>query len=109
GGTPLGPAFERANEVIDEAKRYGLVGAGRRFRVVVITDGEPNCGTDPDRVLFLASSWRQSGVEVHAIGLPGSEQAAAFLNELASVGGTYGAQTPTTPGEASGDVAVVVK
>jgi hypothetical protein len=109
GGTPLGPAFERANEAILEAKTYGLIGPGRRFRVVVITDGEPNCGSDPDRILFLASTWKELGVEVHAIGLPGSEQAATFLDQLASTGGSYQAQTPTTPDETSGGVAVVVK
>lgn len=109
GGTPLGAAFERANEVIVEAKDYGLIGGGRRFRVVVITDGEPNCGTDPERVLFLADSWRSLGVEVHAIGLPGSERAAAFLNELAVAGGSFAAQTPTTPDETEEDVVVVVK
>lgn len=109
GGTPLGPAFERAHQAILEAKEYGLIGAGRRFRVVVITDGEPNCGTDPDRVLFLASAWKNLGVEVHAIGLPGSEKAAAFLNHLASAGGSYQAQTPTTPDETSGGISVVVK
>lgn len=109
GGTPLGPAFERANEAILEAKTYGLIGPGRRFRVVVITDGEPNCGSDPERILFLASAWKELGVEVHAIGLPGSEQAATFLDQLASTGGSYEAQTPTTPDETSGGVAVVVK
>lgn|GEM_PF-2438764 len=109
GGTPLGAAFERANEAILEANDYGLIGAGRRFRVVVVTDGEPNCGTDPDRVLFLASQWRTLGVEVHAIGLPGSEQATAFLDQLASTGGSYEAQTPTTPEETEGGVVIVVK
>ncbi len=109
GGTPLGAAFERANDAILEAKDYGLIGSGRRFRVVVVTDGEPNCGTDPDRVLFLAGEWQALGVEVHAIGLPGSEQAEALLNELASTGGTYAAQTPSTPEETTDGVVIVVK
>jgi hypothetical protein len=109
GGTPLGAAFERANEAILEAKDYGLIGPGRRFRVVVITDGEPNCGTDPNRVLFLAAAWKTLGVEVHAIGLPGSEQAKTLLDQLASTGGTYQSQTPTTPEETQGGVVVVVK
>jgi len=109
GGTPLGPAFERANEAVLEAQTYGLIGAGRRFRVAVITDGEPNCGTDPDRVLFLAGAWKALGVELHVIGLPGSEEATVFLNQLAAAGGTVTAQMPTTPEETSGGVQVVVK
>jgi hypothetical protein len=109
GGTPLGAAFERANEAVLEAKDYGLIGPGRRFRVVVVTDGEPNCGTDPARVLYLAAAWKALGVEVHAIGLPGSEQATTLLDQLASAGGSYQAQTPTTPDETAGGVQILVK
>ncbi len=109
GGTPLGPAFEHANQVVEEASRYGLLGAGRRFRVAVITDGRPNCGTDPERVLFLANQWREKGVEIHVIGLPGSEEAADFLDELALVGGTQQHNAPVDQEEAEEDFTIVVK
>lgn len=109
GGTPLGPAFEEANAVIEKVDEYGLLGPGRRFRVAVITDGKPNCGTDPERVLFLARQWASRGVEINVIGLPGSSEAAAFLDQLAQVGGKVGHVAPVDQGEAEDEFSVVVK
>jgi hypothetical protein len=83
GSTPLGPAFEQAHAAILQASTGGLL-EQRRFRVVVVTDGAPNCETNETRVLSLASSWRSWGIEVRVIGLPGSEQAATFLSQLAN-------------------------
>jgi hypothetical protein len=109
GGTPLGPAFERADEVITQAESYGLLASNRRFRVAVITDGRPNCGTDESRVFFLARRWRALGVEIHVIGLPGSEEARSFLDELAAIGGTGFSNAPQTSDEAEDDFVVVIK
>jgi len=108
GGTPLGGAFEEADRVVDLAEEYGLLGAGRRFRVAVITDGKPNCGTDEERVIFLAEQWRSRGVEIHVIGLPGSDEASAFLDRLAQVGGTA-RQSPTDLAEAEDSFSVIVR
>jgi len=83
GSTPLGTAFEQAHLALDQARLAGLMSA-RRFRVVVVTDGAPNCNTDQNRVLSLASVWRGWGVELRVIGLPGSEEAAGFLTQLAA-------------------------
>jgi len=83
GSTPLGTAFEQAHVALDHAQQAGLM-LDRRFRVVVVTDGVPNCGTNQDRVLTLASAWRGWGVELRVIGLPGSEEAAGFLAQLAA-------------------------
>jgi len=109
GGTPLGAAFEEANLAIQQAVAHGLLDAGRSFRVVVVTDGQPNCGTELERVLFLAGQWRARGIEIHVIGLPGSEEATDFLNQLANIGGTFQHQAPTTESEAEEGFAVVVE
>jgi hypothetical protein len=99
GGTPLGAAFEEVELAIEQAAAHGLLGNGRRFRVVVVTDGQPHCGTELDRVLFLAREWRAQDIEIHVIGLPGSEEAADFLDELANIGGTF-QQNPQSEWEA---------
>jgi hypothetical protein len=109
GGTPLGAAFEQADIAIEEAAAHGLLEQGRRFRVVVVTDGQPNCGTDLERVLFLAKSWRTRGIEVHVIGLPGSEEAAEFLHQLAGVGGTGQYQAAGSESEAEQNFSAVVR
>ena len=108
GGTPLGTAFEEVNIAIGQAAAHGLLDAGRRFRVVVVTDGGPHCGTERERVLFLAGEWRARGIEIHVIGLPGSEEATDFLNQLANIGGTFQHQAPASESEAEEDFAVVV-
>jgi hypothetical protein len=109
GGTPLGPAFEEADRVIEEAFSYGLLELGRRFRVAVITDGKPNCGTDPERVLHLAKKWASSGIEINVIGLPGSAEAGEFLDQLALVGGTVEHRAPIDENQAEEEFQVVVK
>jgi hypothetical protein len=109
GGTPLGPAFEQASEVIEEAERYGLLAVDRRFRIAVVTDGQPNCGTDPERVLQLATEWSSRGIEIAVIGLPGSEEASTFLDQLALVGGTTEHRAPVDESEAEDEFNIVVK
>ncbi len=109
GGTPLGPAFERANDVINELAAYGMLPPQRRFRVAVVTDGKPNCGTDEDRVVHLAAEWASRGIELAVIGLPGSEEAAGFLNRLSQSGGTPGYSAPKDAAEAEESFSVVVR
>ncbi len=83
GATPLGEAFRQAHAAILQAEELGLL--EQRFRVVVITDGEPTCGEDPEELVALADLWREMGVEVRVMGLPGSSVAAALLNRIAGV------------------------
>lgn len=99
GSTPLGLAFERADEAIAQARESGLLDQ-RRFRVLIVTDGEPTCATDERRLLYLTGSWRELGVEVHVMGLPGSEQAAQLLHALAEEGGTTEYVAPRSGGDA---------
>lgn len=86
GGTPMGLAFELADRAIEQAGELGLL--EQRFRVLVVTDGEPNCGTNPESLVSYAARWRELGVETHVLGLPGSEAAASLLDRIASGGGT---------------------
>lgn len=115
GSTPLGPAFEQANTAIQKAREAGLM-ENRRFRVVVVTDGAPNCNTDTNRVLSLASGWRSFGVEVIVIGLPGSGEATTFLSQLAdpnfqsgNPSGGDGLVTPSSGADAEDEFFVIIR
>lgn len=83
GATPLGEAFRQAHVAVLHAQEAGLL--ERRFRVVVITDGEPTCGEYPDDLVAYADQWREMGVDVRVMGLPGSAAAAHLLNRIAGV------------------------
>lgn len=83
GATPLGEAFRQAHMAILHAEEAGLL--AQRFRVVVITDGEPTCGEYPDDLVAYADQWREMGVDVRVMGLPGSAPAARLLNRIAGV------------------------
>lgn len=86
GSTPLELAFRYADMAIERACGLGLL--DDRFRVIVITDGEPNCNTDVQVLVDLAADWTKLGVETHVLGLPGSTAASDLLNAIARAGGT---------------------
>lgn len=113
GATPLGLAFEHAHAAITAAEQEGLLDAGRRFRVLIVTDGTPNCGTDQDQVIELAAWWKSLGVEIFVIGLPGSHEAAQFLGRLAnpvvSTNGGSGYVAPDSGEEAQETFSVAVR
>jgi hypothetical protein len=90
GGTPLLQALQVADSTIDDAEALGLL--EDRFRVLVLTDGEANCGATPEQLIAFPQAWAQRGVETHVIGLPGSETAADVLRKMAEAGG--GVYTP---------------
>jgi hypothetical protein len=81
-GTPLGAGIARAAEAL----------AGRMFTdplvVLVMTDGEPNCMTDPQMVLSQVTTWQQNNIPTYVVGLPGAQMAADLLNQVAAAGGT---------------------
>lgn len=81
GGTPLGEAFLKANVAIAEAERLGLL--QKRFRVVLISDGQPTCFEDEAAIVAMADGWREKGIEVEVLGLPGSAAAATLLDAIA--------------------------
>jgi len=81
GGTPLGLAFQQAEQAILSAQRSGL--EKPRFRIVVVTDGEPSCGENPEDLVAQADLWRKRGIEVEVLGLPGSQAAEHLLHRIA--------------------------
>ena len=68
-----------------------------RFRVVLVTDGEPTCGDDRNAMVELVAEWYRVGVETWVFGLPGSTSAVELLNALAVAGGTGQAQSFDVP------------
>jgi hypothetical protein len=66
--------------------------------VIILTDGEPTCGEDPDLFTRLPREWRLLGVKTLVFGLPGSQGAADLLNSIAGSGGTSSYKAADTPG-----------
>lgn len=92
-GTPLGEGIARAAEALN----------GRMFTdplaVIVMTDGEPNCNTDPQAVIDQVSTWQAASIPTYVVGLPGAQPAADLLNQLATAGGTGQYIDPANPQE----------
>ena len=95
GGTPLGLAIDIADMGVERACQLGLL--EDRFRVLIVTDGEPNCGTDMNAVLQRVGEWRELGVATIVMGLPGSSGATELLDAIAEAGGTHQHQAPGDP------------
>lgn len=95
GSTPLELAFRVADMAIERGCQLGLL--DDRFRVVVVTDGEPTCSDDTTAILDLTAEWHRVGVETWVMGLPGSGSASALLDAIAAAGGTERAQSLGTP------------
>lgn len=95
-GTPLGNALAVADRAIARASEEGRL--SQRFRVMLITDGEPNCNENLDAMTHMVATWHERGVETLVLGLPGTEDAKAVLDALAAAGGT-GAVTMTQTAE----------
>jgi len=81
GSTPLGEAFRQADAAIEQARQEGRLEG--RFRVVLVSDGAPSCYSSEQEVVDRANSWREAGIDVRVMGLPGSSEAAALLNRIA--------------------------
>jgi len=97
GGTPLELALRTADAAIQEARELGLLNA--RFRVVVVTDGEPSCNDNRDVITALPAAWHELGVETVVMGLPGSATALKLLDDIAAAGGTEKAQSLADPSQ----------
>jgi hypothetical protein len=97
GSTPLELALRTADTAVDAALELGLL--EDRFRVVLVTDGEPTCDDDPAAMVALAGEWYALGVETWVMGLPGSAGATELLDAIAKAGGTEKHQSLGTPDE----------
>jgi hypothetical protein len=86
GQTPLNTAFELADSAITWACLRGIL--ERPFKVVLLTDGEPNCDYNYEKLLAYPQKWLKQGIETHVIGLPGSEAAEDLLALISTAGGS---------------------
>jgi hypothetical protein len=96
GSTPLERSLKMADLAIEEGCHLGLL--NDRFRVVLVTDGEPTCGDDPTAIVELVADWNRAGVETWVMGLPGSDPAKTLLDAIALAGSTGESQSLATPG-----------
>jgi len=106
-GTPLQLALQHADAALDRAEALGLL--EDRFRVLVVTDGEPTCEDDPAVIADYPRRWLERGVDTHVIGLPGSETATMLLDSIAEAGGTGTHQSPGTPEQLADYLALVLE
>jgi hypothetical protein len=89
GFTPTGTAVELADSALHDATLSGTTA------VVIITDGDPNCGTNDSQVNQYAAGWLVKGIKTYVIGLPGADAGANRLDALAAAGGTQNYLVPT--------------
>ncbi len=102
GLTPTGAAMQMADAALASATLTGTTA------VVLITDGDPNCGTNDADVNRLAASWLAKGIQTHVFGLPGIGTAQSRLNALAVSGGTGSYITPDDPSALQSAIAKIV-
>jgi hypothetical protein len=100
GSTPLREGLLEAQRALGDATLVG------QTAVVVITDGEPDCGWDASVATSVVAEWREQGIITYVIGLPGPDGAfaggaggASALNAIAVAGGSV---SMITPGSAPG-------
>jgi len=89
GGTPLGLALAVADRALTASTLPGITS------VVVLTDGEPNCGSES--LTAPPMNWLVNGIKTYVVGLPGSESAVQTLDSIAMAGGTDQHLTPDDP------------
>jgi hypothetical protein len=79
-GTPLGAALDQANSAL-------MSPPPGKTAVVVMTDGEPNCGESLASILAPVQAMSSRGIPTFVVGLPGAS-GAKVLMDLADAGGT---------------------
>jgi hypothetical protein len=97
GSTPLEHALRVADAAIEQGCNADLL--NDRFRVILVTDGEPTCGDNLQAMIERVAEWNRIGVETWVMGLPGSSLATELLNALAAAGSTGEARMLSTPEE----------
>ena len=92
-------ALQVANQALVEECEQGRM--DHLYKIVIITDGEPNCGTDgpnaSDILSELPAEWAEHGIDTFVFGLPGSESAEALLTDIAEAGGSDNYFAPYKP------------
>jgi hypothetical protein len=107
GFTPIEAAIQTADSALSSANFSG------NTVVVMMTDGEPNCGDNMDNANAIVAGWAAKGIKTYVVGLPGSSGADAILARLAQSGGTNNYIGPDDPASLqdalSGIVAQIAK
>jgi hypothetical protein len=103
GATPLEAALAAADRAIDAAIAAGLF--EHKFKVMLITDGQPTCADDTDRIVGFPARWLERGVRTYVLGLPGSGPAEALLESIAAAGGTGSYRPVGDPRQLQDDIA----
>jgi Mg-chelatase subunit ChlD len=101
-GTPLEAGIDRAAEAI-KARTFT-----DPLLVLVITDGEPNCGSGRHHVLDQVAAWKTANIPTHVVGLPGALAAADLLNMMAQAGGSQSYIDPKDPKELEDHLRTVI-
>lgn len=101
-GTPLQAGVQRAAEALSAATLDGPVA------VILMTDGEPNCNTDVNAVTTQVQMWKDKQIPTYVIGLPGAQEAADILNQIAMIGGTEKYVDPTNAAELEAKIRTIL-
>ncbi len=91
GMTPLETGVMRAQDAISGNSFNGPLA------IVILTDGEPNCGTTNQNVIDQVTQWSTQGYKTYVVGLPGAQGASSLLDQLAVAGGTGNYIDPGDP------------
>jgi len=86
GTTPLGEAFRVADRLL--VKRCNQGKLDHLLKILVLTDGMPNCDQDGSAWTSFPARWLDAGIKTYVFGLPGSNEAAGTLDDIAEAGGT---------------------
>jgi hypothetical protein len=103
GGTPLQAALAAADRAIADAIAAGLF--EHKFKVMLVTDGEPTCDDDATSIVAFPARWTELGVRTYVLGLPGSAPAAELLQSIAEAGGSGTFRQIGDPGQLAHDIA----
>ena len=85
---------------------YGteLLGNGTKgLKVLVLTDGEPNCDVERETITDYPAKWLSQDINTYVFGLPGSSSATDVLDRIAEAGGT-GQHFSSDPGDTPEDL-----
>jgi len=102
-GTPLQAALARAAEALEGRDLAGPTS------VLILTDGEPNCGTKDREVLAQVEAWRRANISTYVVGLPGAKSAAKLLDTMAQAGGHARYLEPRDPEELARELGSVLQ
>ena len=85
GPTPLGGLLDAVRTAVTPTIMADAASACRPYSVILLTDGDESCGTNPNTA---AAALRTAGIPVYVVGLAISAGSRTSLNNIATNGGT---------------------